>query len=542
MIAPLQVIILLLIAAAYSSAPQRPPIALSPEMVIALVVLVHGALLVTARRRFQRIGRKIKIQSISLADAGAAIHSRVQKFMALNTMLLAVDLWILGLGWLVKFHWNMGRYPVLSSVIWMVAPVLTWLAIWFLEYPLEEIIHRQTELPQASAGYPIHELPARGQYVHMQFKHGLSLLVVLLAFDLLTVPFSALTQSLNLGNWSAVASVLPALILLMLLPLLVVRYWRTVRLPDGPLRTRLEDLSHRKKVGFMDIRIWNTYYRIPNAAILGLLPWCRYFLLTDLLLERLDAQQVEAVFAHEVGHGFYRHVWWYLLTFFAADLLSTGISLWIGNNWSLSNNGIMLLNFTIVGALLVFGFSRVSRLCEHQADWFAAQHIADRIAATAPVMPLLIPGRDERVAHQRSVASGPYIALGCAGNQHAEQTPVGAGACTFSQDSGNAMDSGIIPLEHGVTADNAALMETPAQAGARIFSESLITLVGMSRRPRDRAGWMHPSTESRVDLLAALAVSPELRRRFNRRIFIMRLVIMIAATAGAALTIWAAHP
>ena len=375
--------------------------------------------------------------------------------------------------------------------------MLTWLAIWYLEYPLEIRIHDIAELSQGEGDFPIHPMPSRMQYVNMQFRHGLSLLVVLLAFDLLTIPFTALLEQLNLGNWSAIASLPPAMMLFLILPAIVVRYWRTTRLPFGPLRTRLEDLSRRKKVGFMDIRIWNTYYRIPNAAILGLLPWCRYFLLTDLLLERLEPRQVEAVFAHEVGHGYHRHIWWYLLTFTAADLLATGISLWAGNYWALSDNSALLLNFSIVGLLLVFGFSQVSRLCEHQADWFAARHIADRIGA-------------------------------------AVQTPV-ACAMAFSQPGDTA-----IPMP---PADELATtaQETPAQAGARIFSESLTMLVGIANRPRDRAGWMHPSMQNRVDLLTALAESPDKQKQFARRIRLMRTVILIAAATGAALTLWAAR-
>jgi hypothetical protein len=65
-------------------------------------------------------------------------------------------------------------------------------------------------------------------------------------------------------------------------------------------------------------------------------------------------------------------------------------------------------------------------------------------------------------------------------------------------------------------------------------------LVGIANRPRDRAGWMHPSTQNRVDLLAALAESPNRQKQFARRIWLMRLGILIAAATGAALTLWAA--
>ena len=496
MIAPLQVIILLLMVAAYDSAPQRPPLHLSPFMVVLLVILAHGALLIRGQRRFARLDQHLRTGRISTFEAAGAIQNALRRLTAFNILLLAADLWLFGFGYLVKYDWNTHHIPMLSSVIWLIAPVATWLAIWYLEYPLEVRMHNLAELSQPDEDLPTHALPSRMQYVDMQFRHGMSLLVVLLGFDLLTIPFTAMLQRLNLGNWSAIASLLPAMVLFLVLPAIIVRYWRTTRLPSGPLRTRLEDLSRRKKVGFMDIRIWNTYYRIPNAAILGLLPWCRYFLLTDLLLERLEPQQVEAVFAHEVGHGYHRHIWWYLLTFTAADLLGTGISLGAGNYWSLSDNTAMLLNFSIVGLLLVFGFSQVSRLCEHQADWFAARHIADRVGATVQVP---VACAAEYLQPADTVSSTP----------HADEVTM-------------------------------ITQETPAQAGARIFSESLTMLVGIANRPRDRAGWMHPSMQNRVNLLAALAESPHKQKQFARRIWLMRTAILIAAATGAALTLWAA--
>ena len=50
-----------------------------------------------------------------------------------------------------------------------------------------------------------------------------------------------------------------------------------------------------------------------NAAVMGLFPQVRYILLSDLLLETMTDEQVEAVFAHEVGHIVHRHMAWYVV-------------------------------------------------------------------------------------------------------------------------------------------------------------------------------------------------------------------------------------
>jgi len=47
-----------------------------------------------------------------------------------------------------------------------------------------------------------------------------------------------------------------------------------------------------------------------NAAVMGFIPRFRYVLLSDLLLETMTDEQVEAIFAHELGHVMHRHLFW----------------------------------------------------------------------------------------------------------------------------------------------------------------------------------------------------------------------------------------
>ena len=53
---------------------------------------------------------------------------------------------------------------------------------------------------------------------------------------------------------------------------------------------------------------WRTRHQIGNAAVMGFIPQVRYILLTDLLLETMSDEQIEAVFAHEMGHVLADHV------------------------------------------------------------------------------------------------------------------------------------------------------------------------------------------------------------------------------------------
>src|SRR5205823_6648830 len=70
-------------------------------------------------------------------------------------------------------------------------------------------------------------------------------------------------------------------------------------LPDGPLRTRLAAASRRLRFRCSNLLVWNTRSAMANAMVIGLLPWIRYVVFTDRLLEDFSPDEVEAVFGHE---------------------------------------------------------------------------------------------------------------------------------------------------------------------------------------------------------------------------------------------------
>ena len=59
---------------------------------------------------------------------------------------------------------------------------------------------------------------------------------------------------------------------------------------------------------------------MANAAVIGLLPGWRYVLLSDRLIETMTDAEIEAVFAHELGHIVHNHMAW-LVVFFAILIL-----------------------------------------------------------------------------------------------------------------------------------------------------------------------------------------------------------------------------
>src|SRR5581483_3974994 len=124
---------------------------------------------------------------------------------------------------------------------------------------------------------------------------------------------------------------------------------------------------------------WDTGHSMGNAAVMGVVPWMRYILLSDVLIETMSDDQIEAVFAHEVGHVVHRHMVWFVI-FFGA--LFSGICCveklvenvhWL--NERLNENAMVIGSLVCWSAVFWLGLGFLSRRFERQADVFAARTI-----------------------------------------------------------------------------------------------------------------------------------------------------------------------
>ena len=178
-------------------------------------------------------------------------------------------------------------------------------------------------------------------------------------------------------------------LVLSLAPALVRIAWPTRPLPAGPLRDRLEHLAHRVGFRCTDILVWDTNQVIVNAGVTGSLPWFRYVLLTDALVENLSPYEVAAVFGHEIGHIAHRHLLYFgFFLLGSLGLLATGegvlrqvlgglpLPIWLVGGTATS------LALEVIGALVLVGgyflivFGHVSRRFERQADVFGCRAVS----------------------------------------------------------------------------------------------------------------------------------------------------------------------
>jgi STE24 endopeptidase len=171
-------------------------------------------------------------------------------------------------------------------------------------------------------------------------------------------------------------------------------------LPPGPLRDRLENTAQRLRFRYSNVLVWNTRNLIANAMVTGFIPWVRYVILTDRLINDLTPDEIEAVFGHEVGHIKHHHLIFYL-AFFLTSFLLLGL-IWGGaTNWITQADinalltwlpvldddtlqtlgGFLKLGLLAAYALFFFGF--ISRRCERQADLFGAGTVSTDVFIAA---------------------------------------------------------------------------------------------------------------------------------------------------------------
>jgi hypothetical protein len=170
------------------------------------------------------------------------------------------------------------------------------------------------------------------------------------------------------------AAVLP----LFLRPLLGLK-----RLPAGPVRDRLEATARRLGVPFSDLLLWPTRGAMANAMVVGVIPWARYVIFTDRLLDGMEPDELDAVFGHEVGHARYGHLPYYLLFLLLSTAALTGAVLLADAGLSLAGVKLELPDsfdpfvplppLAVMGLYLFVVFGWLSRVCERQADIFGSR-------------------------------------------------------------------------------------------------------------------------------------------------------------------------
>jgi len=165
-------------------------------------------------------------------------------------------------------------------------------------------------------------------------------------------------------------------------PLVLGWIWKGTPLEDEELRLRLQQLADKTGINYRNIVLLKTKSsKLANAWVAGITTKWRSIFLTDYLLEYLTYDEIETIFAHELGHIKHRHllkqVAWIVLGFGGQLILAhlnlllfsflTGIPPWL--YWLL----FMGVHFGVIFLLVLFGLMRFWRQMEFEADAYAVQ-------------------------------------------------------------------------------------------------------------------------------------------------------------------------
>lgn len=314
-------------------------------------------------------------------------HTLLTRFSSLRrihfflmTVFFAGSWYVLGFGWAVSTSlpgpWE--AFAKLAVMVpYLLALVLTWVVYYDVDNAAHDFIWIAGDRPYLG----------RWTYVTLNVRHSLFLFVpMLLLMTLLAVvqktapdlnqhddyPVHAASLLLGMAAGAVIAMPWMLRIFLGLRPL-----------PEGELRDRLKAVARRTHFRFGDILVWNTRGTVANALVTGVLPVVRYIVLTDRLITELSAEELEAVFGHEIGHVKHRHMLVYGLFIILSLVLLGGawtilveaISAHWGPQWP-GLPGVLarqewLLAIVVVYMFLVFGL--LSRSCERQADLYGCQ-------------------------------------------------------------------------------------------------------------------------------------------------------------------------
>jgi STE24 endopeptidase len=375
------------------------------------------------------------------------------------------------------------------------APYLITLFVnWILYYPAERALHMA-----GNSDKPYWSLPA-----YLLFQGRMFALMVLLPVSLFVTQqtfvryFPAIVEEW----WFHFVAVSGILVVFILMPRMLKLLLGLQPLPVGPVRDRYLAASKRGGVRLTDLLLWPTRGSVANALVVGIIPWARYVIFTDRLLEELNQEELDAVFGHELGHAKHRHLPYYAAFFMVSSVAGVSIYvmiLTILEQWRVIDIKDIqpYLQLPPVGILalhvfIVFGF--LSRVCERQAD------VAGCRAGSC--------GNRNCTGHTSETVLVP----------NAPPCPTGVQAM-------------IRALERIVVLND---MNAPERKGWRKQLSTLWTWM---------KAWQHGPVKSRMEYLYLLRDKPEMAAQHDRYSFYLRWALMVllvtAIFIGGTITGWA---
>lgn len=504
----------LIILVIWMSGPSAPVLggldALSGCAIFLGFYLVMVAMLAMWSRRVARLAHFTSVQRRVRRFNSVIYASRI-----LIPAWLAVG--IFALGWKQDVsslldRTPLGRLPIdcPGLLLGCFPPLVAWMALWWAQFPADRALREQNILIQLDQDLPLQPPPSFRTYFFVNLRLQLlftiaPVLLLLVLHDFLSLILPPIFD--RIGALANHEELIEAMITLLAFALFVVfspellrRVLQTETLPDCPLRRRLKSVARKYRVGFRDVLLWKTHSQMGNAAVMGYVPRFRYVLLSDLLLETMRDEQIEAIFAHEMGHIMHRHLYWLVAAMAAMLFAIAGSGQMIADALQRfasharlgdSVQAALLLGASLGLFALVFGY--FSRKFERQADVFAARTMQNAFdesgeepedaSAARPVL------MNTAVLDELGIALAPP-----------SRSPVG-------------------------------------RHGAAVFCSALERVAVVNNIPIAARSWCHGSIAKRMRFLENLGRDPRQTAQFDRFMYKLYVVLLLSLCAGAAWTL-----
>jgi Zn-dependent protease with chaperone function len=469
-----------------------PSATASAGLTAACVVAVVASAWFLAWRARRALERSLSGREVVLAryERGRLVH----RLLVLGVY--AGSLFLLGWGRAAYWLWGAGigaPWPETGESPWsgaeliLLAPflaslLLSWACFYDADRAAYQSAHRIIGIDLASHEWlekhasplaPPVPFGSRLAYILFQLRQTLALVFIPLS---LLLALKEVRRHLHdsMANWEIGINAVGFAVVCIGMPWLVRLALGLRPLPAGPLRQRLLATARRLRFRFSDVMLWHTRGGMANAMVVGLLPWPRYILLTDRMVEDFSDDEVEAVFGHEVGHVKHRHIPFYLL-FLSLSLAALwlggerlalplrqlpALSQWLNPPREQAHEFVRLLplaGIMLAYVFLVFGF--LSRRCERQADVYGCRAVS----------------------------------------------------CLRDQCPGHGRDESLPEVARGL-----------CSTGIRTFVRALEKVALVNGISRDRPGflqsWQHGTIARRVDFLLRVLADPLEEGRFQRRV------------------------
>lgn len=302
-------IIVLLIYATYQPAVETN---FTPIDTALLFAALHVLFITYNRSLFQRLQHRVTRESFARLDN--RFNNLLTRQSILSIALFAIDIYGLSLP---SFFISLPLFSIMPTLLALVflALFVSYLAVvWGFAFDA----HRRLYGSDIS----------RSAYVWSQISFSVPVLLPWLVLSAITdlinaLPFEWLKNQLATTTGSVVYFMFFLVIVAVIGPAMIQKFWRCRPLEDSTMRQRIEALCKKANLEYANILYWPIFGgRMITAGVMGLIKKFRYILVTSALLSSLQPAEIDAVIAHEIGHVKRYHLVFYLV-FFAGFMVLT---------------------------------------------------------------------------------------------------------------------------------------------------------------------------------------------------------------------------